>query len=208
MASVSASDLSVLEHLPAVAHRQHQVEGDRLRKLGACHRQRRLAVVRPQHSVAGRLEVGPQGACELVVVLRQQHARTRGAEGLLELGDLESERQRLAETARRAQPRGVHRQQDAEDAASAELRLDRHAAAVHLGEALDQRQPEPGAAHVAGGVAVHLPELLEDELLVLAPDAEAAVLDHELDRGLAERRSRRARRPARAAPRSGPAPRT
>ena len=57
------------------------------------------------------------------------------------------------------------------------FRLDLDPAAVHLREALDQRQAEARAAHVARAAAVHLAELLEDQVLVVAADADAAV-DH------------------------------
>src|SRR5689334_3666488 len=57
------------------------------------------------------------------------------------------------------------------------LRFERHAAAVQLHQALDDRQPEPGAA-VFGALTAAF-ETFKHPRLLLLRDAHAAVLDHE-----------------------------
>ena len=191
--------LELLQHLPAVAAGQDEVEGDRHGALGERDFDDLVAFAGPDHAIARRLEVARQAAEEDVVVLGHQHRVAGLEESLAGLGAGEVERQRLAGLPAVRGGGGVDRQDDAEEAAVAGFRLDLDPSAVHLGEALDQRQAEAGAAHVARAAAVHLPELLEDQLLIVAADADAAV-DHLDEEGRGRRdRTRRTRRRARAA---------
>src|SRR3954469_4762570 len=61
----------------------------------------------------------------------------------------------------------------------AEGAREREVAAEEAGEAAAHAQPEPGAADGAVAALVHLPEGLEDELVVLGGDPEAAVGDRD-----------------------------
>ena len=77
----------------------------------------------------------------------------------------------------------------------ARLALELHATAVQLDDAPGQRQAEPGALDLAGGGAVHLVELVEDALVVLAGDADAGVADLDAERVLASARALTQTRP-------------
>ena len=88
-----------------------------------------------------------------------------------------------------------------EGRAPARLRLDPHDAAVRLDEALDDRQPEPGAAVLAGRAVVDLEEGIEDALLVLGRHADAGVAHRHLDRARARRPSGDERPPPAPTPR-------
>src|SRR5262245_31010213 len=56
------------------------------------------------------------------------------------------------------------------------------AASVQLDELSGERQPEPGALDLLRG-GTHLPELLEDRLVILGGDTDARVDDRDLDDG-------------------------
>src|SRR5205809_6290487 len=58
--------------------------------------------------------------------------------------------------------------------------LDPHAATMRLDEAAGDGQAQPHAAVRPGGGAVDLEEGVEDAQMVLATDADAGVLDHQL----------------------------
>ncbi len=67
--------------------------------------------------------------------------------------------------------------------------VDANTSAHHLHQALADRQPQPGAAELAGGRAVGLGEMLENLSLRLRRDADAGILHAQLD--LQPLRSRR-----------------
>src|SRR5690606_3071140 len=70
---------------------------------------------------------------------------------------------------------------EGEGGAAVDLAGGPHGAAEHLGQALADRQPEPGAAEAAGGRAVELAEALEQPVHAVGADADPGVLDGELE---------------------------
>src|SRR5713226_1446693 len=66
------------------------------------------------------------------------------------------------------------------------LARDPDLATMHLHELLGQREPEARALNLPALVAAHLPELLEDGLLVLWRDPDAGVGDRDFDRPVGE----------------------
>ena len=82
---------------------------------------------------------------------------------------------------------------EGEQAALARLALHGDRAAVGLGDVLDDREPQPGAAHVAAAPLVHAVEPLEDARQVLALDAGSLVADLDDQRSVAQRRFHRHR---------------
>src|ERR1700741_3908126 len=77
----------------------------------------------------------------------------------------------------------TYRQRDGESGPLARRALKADGAAVQLDEALGERQAEPRALGLLGVVAPDLLELLEHRGLVLGCDADAGVLDRDLDAG-------------------------
>src|SRR5437868_14861668 len=71
---------------------------------------------------------------------------------------------------------------------------DRDAAAVRFDVPLDDRQPQAGAAVLAARALIGLVEAVEDPLLQLRGDADAGVLDGDLDEPGAAERTRACRR--------------
>ena len=76
---------------------------------------------------------------------------------------------------RRLRPRQPRRKVDAEGAAPAEAAVDGDAAAVGLGDVLDDGEAEAGAAELAAARLVDAVEALEEPRQVLARDAAALV---------------------------------
>src|ERR671931_569350 len=74
-----------------------------------------------------------------------------------------------------------HRELERERRADAELALEPQVAAMELDEASREREPEPRPFVLLREVAPDLPELLEDDLLVLGRDPDAGVGDGDLD---------------------------
>src|SRR5690606_10176809 len=70
---------------------------------------------------------------------------------------------------------------EGEGGAAVDLADGPHGAAEHLGEALADRKAEAGAAEAAGGRAVELAEALEQAIHAVGADADAGVLDGELE---------------------------
>ena len=70
----------------------------------------------------------------------------------------------------------------------ADLRLDPDAPAMHLDDALGDRQSQPGAALFAGHRIVGLLEFLEQLGLIGGGDARAGVAHRHVERAVARRR--------------------
>src|SRR6185436_2053871 len=74
------------------------------------------------------------------------------------------------------------RQRKAEGRALAELALHPDPPAVHLDELAREREPKTRALGLAGIVAAHLAELIEDQCLVRNRDADPGIRDRDLYR--------------------------
>src|SRR5207244_12631743 len=83
----------------------------------------------------------------------------------------------------------AQRQRDGEGRTFAGGAVDADLAAMQLDELLRQCKAEPGAFRLLAGVAPDLPELLEQRRLVFSRDADAGVLDRDLDLGRVELRA-------------------
>src|SRR5712692_10456121 len=89
----------------------------------------------------------------------------------------------------------LDRQDERERRSLARLALHRYLAAVRLDVALDDREPQAGAAVLARRRGVRLEERLEDLALQLGGNADAVVGDGDLEEPRAPERPRVRRRP-------------
>src|SRR6185436_890987 len=80
-----------------------------------------------------------------------------------------------------AEQRLAQRQREAEGRAASRRAIDPDCAAVQLDELPRQREPQPGALGLARRVLADLTELLEQLRLIVGRDADARVLDRDLD---------------------------